>query len=569
MKKRHYGLLVLCVASLVTMASCIGDNENSSSSQESSNSQTGTSSSSQTSITKTNADFKKANTTYEGNQLNANTLYTNAKHPHINPHEEQHVLVVPFGFTNYTSVQTQENRDNIETTFVGNQDDMDTNKGWISVADYYNRSSFGKSTFNATVLPNWVEYTGTDTDFFNDAKGTGAGLYAAKWIRDWYLDEYAKENHGSLGATAEPLTYYDHDNDGYLDFVWIVYSRNQTQNDTSFWWAYVTYNGAPSPNKNEPTVNTLGWASINFMKSNYNGFDAHTFVHETGHGYGLPDYYDYNKQWSPMGGIDMMDHNVGDHSAYSKFILGWLNPLVVDDSAVITLKPTTTSGDCFIIPSPNYNGTAFDEYMMVEFMAPIGLAQKDYTRGYESTSGYSDYGIRISHIDARVVETSTATSEGYLTNIKDIYEKGTTIRVSNSKNGRDNNPTDTNAFPVKDSSGKTSWNSYAESMIFESTFDVKDNITTASTNSASNNSLFKTGARFSLEDGKSWTNYMPSRSNLWNKAKTMTGGSMPDKQKYTIDENCTFNYRIKINKINVDKENPENSTATITVEKIK
>ena len=561
MKKRYYGLLVLCVASLVTMASCVGSNENSSSSQESS--------SSQTNITKTNADFQKANTTYEGNQLNVNTLYTNDNHPHINPHEEQHVLVVPFGFTNYTDVQTQENRDNIETTFIGSQEDMDTNKGWISVADYYNRSSFGKAKFNATVLPSWVEYTGTDTDFFNDTKGTGAGLYAAKWIRNWYIDEYAKENHGALGSEAKPLTYYDHDGDGYLDFVWIVYSRNQTQSDTSFWWAYVTYNGAPSPNKNEPTVNTLGWASINFMKSNYNGFDAHTFVHESGHGFGLPDYYDYNKQWSPMGGIEMMDHNVGDHCAYSKFTLGWVNPLVVDDSAVITLKPTTTSGDCFIIPSPNYNGTAFDEYMMIEFMAPIGLAQKDYTKGYESTSGYSDYGIRISHVDARVVETSSATSEGYLTNIKDIYEKGKTIRVSNSKNGRDNNPTDTNAFPVKDSNGKISWNSYAESMIFESTFDLNDNITTAATNSASNNSLFKAGARFSLENGKTWTNYMPSRSNLWNKAKTMTGGTIPNKQKYTIDESCTFNYRIRVNKINVDKDKPENSTATITVEKIK
>ena len=515
MKKRHYGLLVLCVASLVTMASCVGDNNNSSSS----NSQSG--SSSQTNITKTNADFQKANTTYEGNELNVNTLYKNDNHPHINPHVEQHVLVVPFGFTNYRSVQTKENRDNIETTFIGNQSDMDKNNGWISVADYYNRSSFGESTFNATVLPDWVEYPGTDEDYYNTAKDTGAGLYAAKWIRDWYLDEYAKDNHGSLGTNAKPLTYYDHDGDGYLDFVWIVYSRNQTQNDTSFWWAYVTYNGTAAPNKTEPTVNTLGWASINFMKSNYNGFDAHTFVHETGHGYGLNDYYDYNKQWSPMGGIDMMDHNLGDHSAYSKFTLGWVNPLVVDDSAVITLKPTTTSGDCFIIPSPNYNGTAFDEYMMVEFMAPVGLAQKDYTRGYESVKGYSDYGVRISHVDARVVETGTASNEGYLTNAKDIYERGKSIRITNSKGGRGNNVASSNFFPVKDSSGKTSWNPYAESMIFESTFDVKDNITTASTNSASNNSLFKAGARFSLEDGKSWTNYMPSRSNLWNKAKSI------------------------------------------------
>ena len=145
MKKKNYGLLVLCVASLVTMASCVG--------HVNSDTTSSTSSNSQTTITKTNADFQKASTTYNGNQLNVNTLYTNDNHPHINPHVEQHVLVVPFGFTDYTDVQTKENRDKIEKTFIGDQDTMDENNGWVSVADYYNQSSFGESTFNATVLP--------------------------------------------------------------------------------------------------------------------------------------------------------------------------------------------------------------------------------------------------------------------------------------------------------------------------------------------------------------------------------------------------------------------------------
>ncbi len=562
MKKKNYGLLVLCVASLVTMASCVG--------HVNSDTTSSTSSNSQTTITKTNADFQKASTTYNGNQLNVNTLYTNDNHPHINPHVEQHVLVVPFGFTDYTDVQTKENRDKIEKTFIGDQDTMDENNGWVSVADYYNQSSFGESTFNATVLPTWVEYPGTSDEYKATVGKSGAGLYAAKWIRNWYLDEYEKDNHGDLGANAQPLTYYDNDGDGYLDFVWIVYSKEYDNNDNSFWWAYVTYNQTASANKTEPTVNTLGWASINFMLENYNGLDAHTFVHETGHGYGLNDYYDYNKLWSPMGGIDMMDHNIGDHSAYSKFTLGWLSPLVVDDSAIITLKPTTTSRDCFIIPSPNYNGTAFDEYMMIEFMAPLGLAKKDYTRKYNNLEGYSNYGVRISHIDARVVEKQAINKEGYLTTAEDIYKKGTTIRVTNSKGGRENDASSSNFFPVEDSGGNvTAWNPYAESMIFESSFDIKTNISNSYNKNAGNNSLFKQNAKFSLEDGSVWTNYMPSRSNLWNKAKTMTGGTMPDKQKYTIDKSCTFNYRIRVEKINIDKDNPENSTATIRVEKIR
>lgn len=520
MKKRHYGLLVLCVASLVTMASCVG--------HVNSDTTSSTSSNSQTTITKTNADFQKASTTYNGNQLNVNTLYNNAEHPHINPHADQHVLVVPFGFTNYTSKQTKENRDNIETTFIGNQSDMDKNNGWISVADYYYRSSFGKSTFNATVLPEWVVYPGTDEDYFNAASGRGAGLYAAEWIRSWYLTEYAKDNHGSLGKDAEPLTYYDHDGDGYLDFVWIVYSRNQTKNDTSFWWAYVTYNDVPVPNKSAPTVNTLGWASLNFMQSNYGGFDAHTFVHETGHGYGLNDYYDYNKQWSPMGGIDMMDHNLGDHSAYSKFTLGWLSPLVVDDSAIITLKPTTTSGDCFIIPSPNYNGTAFDEYIMVELLTQEGLNKE--------IDELSSPGIRLTHCDGRVFSTN---HDDYLLN----PQEGTSFRVGNTYKGRSGIKIDSDFFNNDDKKY------YSLISLIENNIKEKNCLNDYSF-SLTNNSLFKKGDYLDFTNLKGYQkDYFPSNSNLWNKAKTITGWKNNSIQNQTIDSKCSINYSIKIKDI--------------------
>jgi len=60
--------------------------------------------------------------------------------------------------------------------------------------------------------------------------------------------------------------------------------------------------------------------------------DAHMLVHETGHMLGLEDYYSYSGLENPCGGVDMMDLNVGDHDAYSKMVLGWVNPYVVDGS---------------------------------------------------------------------------------------------------------------------------------------------------------------------------------------------------------------------------------------------
>lgn len=514
---------------------------------------------------KTNEDFKLAKTTYvdengETKNLYRQTLYDNQNSPHLDSLEEQRVLVVPFGFTDsdlQEKVQTQENIERIKTVFFGTREQVQEKGGWYSVQDFYNTSSFGKSKFEGDVVNNWCIYNGTSSQFSSNS--STLGIDAGTYVRSWYLTEYAKADHGLLGAEAKPLSYYDQDSDGYIDLLWMVYSHPYSTDQSQTWWAYVTYtNNGPSENLNAPNVMTLGWASINFMNDAFNGYDAHTFIHETGHTYGLDDYYDYNDSWSPMGAIDMMDNNIGDHCAFSKFSLGWLSPLVVDDSAIITLRPTTTTGDCFIIPSQDYNGTVFDEYMMVEFISPVGLAEVDYKQGYKYISGYSEPGIRISHIDARAVSALSNSAENYLTTNP---EDGVDIRIANSKGGRSGGYEDANFFPVE-KNGKTEYNSYALTMMFESNPDVDSNITTSKGNSASKESLFGTFSSFSLEgEDNIWAKtYMPSRSNLWNKAKTMTGGTMM-KQQYTINEDYTFDYKIEVLSVNKD-------TAKVRVTKI-
>ena len=183
-------------------------------------------------------------------------------------------------------------------------------------------------------------------------------------------------------------------------------------------------------------------------------------------------------------------------------------------------------------------------------MAPVGLAKKDYTYGYKNTNGYSDNGIRISHIDARTVTEASLTAENYAD-----PKISTNFRVCNSKAGRQLNGSDTNFFPdyVK---GKTKYekigtaNSYALTMIYESNPDLNDNITTSKGNSASNSSLFKSLSRFSLENESNIAKvYMPSKTNLWNKAKTMTGGTV-NNQNCVVDESCTVDYILDVLSIN-------------------
>ena len=444
MKKVHF-LLLTAVAAM----SIVGCNTTTPSTSTSQTSGTSSSSSSSSTSTikwdgKTNEDFEYAKTTYVENgvekALNTNTIYRNTNAPHLDPLNEQRVLVVPFGFKDdaLQSVQTEETIDRIEKTFFGKPGDVDVD-GWYSVQTFYQLSSYGKAKFEGSVLPTWCVYNGTSTQF------NAGGVSAATYARTWYINEYAKPDHGALGADAQPLTYFDQDNDGFIDLIWLVYSHPIVQNTD--WWAYVTYT-SNAPDKVKPQVKTLGWASVGFMDKGFAGYDAHTFIHETGHTFGLADYYDYSGSWAPMGGVDFMDHNLGDHSMYSKFSLGWTAPLVVDDTALITLRPGTTTGDCFIIPSPNYNGTAWDEYFMVELMAPTGVAAFDYKNGYESTTGYSQAGLRITHVDSRVFSGNwdAATTEN--------PQNGKDIRVGNTKGGRSGVGYDSDYWPHTNAKGQ-------------------------------------------------------------------------------------------------------------------
>ena len=139
--------------------------------------------------------------------------------------------------------------------------------------------------------------------------------------------------------------------------------------------------------------------------------DAHTLIHEYGHCLSLPDYYitDYNPDdYGGMGGLDMMDYNVGDHNAYSKMMYGWINPRRIagtSGSIKLEMTSTTTTGDAIIIPAPNgWNNTYLDQYLLIEFLTPEGVAKADGERNYLGNYPlyYNKAGIRITHIDSRM-----------------------------------------------------------------------------------------------------------------------------------------------------------------------
>ena len=93
---------------------------------------------------------------------------------------------------------------------------------------------------------------------------------------------------------------------------------------------------------------------------------------------GLSDYYD--NAYSGMdliGGWDMQDRDVLDWNSFSKYAVGWTQPYYVVEnklqektSEVITLTPASESGDCLLLRDSTWNGSPFDEYILLELFNP-------------------------------------------------------------------------------------------------------------------------------------------------------------------------------------------------------
>ena len=68
-----------------------------------------------------------------------------------------------------------------------------------------------------------------------------------------------------------------------------------------------------------------------------------------------------------MGGMDMMDFNLGDHSPFSKFALNWVEPKVISGvtgTVSFELNSFQETGDFAILTPKNYTSSAFDEYFV-------------------------------------------------------------------------------------------------------------------------------------------------------------------------------------------------------------
>ena len=352
--------------------------------------------------------------------------------------EDVKVLVVPVDFTDYpvTNFANDEAdaKAKLNRIFFGSYEDLLEDytdidlaagkKPWYSLSSYYEATSFGKCHVTGTVADTW--HTGVKSTTISKGN-TAYSQQTAVAIQDYYRDP----DHGIN------LADYDANKDGYIDSIIMLYTAPITTTGEVWWafcWSVPGAFGKYTADGSLEGANRFFWASFNFMyekgpnqyytsaeiKSGVAKPDAHTMTHEFGHCLSLPDYYvtDYNgSDYAGMGGLDMMDNNIGDHNAYSKILYGWINPRRIDGSygsITLDINSTTRTGDTIIIPaSGEWNNTYLDQYVMIEFLTPEGVAVKDGEERYLGyyPQYYNKAGIRITHVDSRMGVWTAGTSK--------------------------------------------------------------------------------------------------------------------------------------------------------------
>ena len=262
-----------------------------------------------------------------------------------------------------------------------------------SVSSYFYNSSYGKLNMTFDIMDwqmmsnNSSYYERQTSSYYGDELGSSIIVNEALAKIDSQVD----------------LSKYDNNNDGYIDALYIIYSLPY-DSDSNLWWAFQytvyenkVFDGVKSGN--------FIFASYYFLHNDSQFLDTTTYIHESGHMLGLEDYYDYDNNQGynkgGLGGADMMDCNMGDHNAFSKMSLGWIdNPIVVNlekgEETIITIDSLSTNGD-FIILTNEYNKTngMFQDYFIVQLIDadnPLNKNQTPFTKD----------GIRVYRIHAEL-----------------------------------------------------------------------------------------------------------------------------------------------------------------------
>jgi len=221
-------------------------------------------------------------------------------------------------------------------------------------------------------------------------------------VFEWYTTPYPRADVVSeRDVIKEALMYheqqgvdfsqYDNDGDGVIDYFAVVWT-GEIGEWASQWWGHYTSMSDPDFKLSNKSFSSYSWQWLSYDNAEAD-FSPTVLIHETGHALGLPDYYDYDGSVGAPVEIpvhEMMKNNAGDHNAFSKFLLGWIEPEIIGSGIkAVDLLPSSNSQDALIIMPELTLEKGLSEYFVVQHRDQLlNDARMDNT------------GLLIWHVDA-------------------------------------------------------------------------------------------------------------------------------------------------------------------------
>ena len=252
-----------------------------------------------------------------------------------------------------------------------------------SLEQYFADNSFGQYTpsfefIGPVTLGNSQRYYGENDSYDQDMRA------------DQLVQEAC-----NLAEDMADFTQYDQDGDGKLDAVVIIYAGQGEVygvSDQDAVWAY-TANLEESDELDSYVVldgkTVTYFSAVPELQSATKRDGIGTLVHEFAHILGLPNLCvtDGGTQ-KTLGDWDVMDHGSYNNqsntpaamSAYERFFLGWVEPILLSEPMNVRLGDLNTNGDCAIITASgqsNLSGISPDprEFYILENRQQTGWDQ--------------------------------------------------------------------------------------------------------------------------------------------------------------------------------------------------
>ena len=239
------------------------------------------------------------------------------------------------------------------------------------------------------------------------------------------------------------FTQYDNNNDGYVDFVFVVYAgygeADGAAANTIWPHSWNLLSAGTRCELDGKVVDLYACGNeLDLFSKMHTGIG--TFCHEFSHVLGLPDLYVTNNATHvTMNEWDVMDYgpynNEGNtpptFSAYERFFMGWLQPRLIVDPENVELKELQESNEALLIsltdqhnligndPDPtafyvveNRQLKGWDEHLPGHGMM-LTKIQYSYNRWYQNTVNNSSSKMGVDLIEAN----GKATNQGKATDL--------------------------------------------------------------------------------------------------------------------------------------------------------